>query len=239
MAVYNPAMEQAARERLEAKRQALIEQREEVQNALLIAAVMACVCWFALGYIGLIMALKLDGWLDAHAQWLNVTMLCLLVLAGIIVPPVALPRAVEQLWERHYAYIGQLLRTTDAGQLLFEPERWERVHEYLEARPWLKLSALSRPATLEAQVEFAADHWRALIALTDSRRPLARALWLDHLTRLSDETVVFLFNGCAVWVLLLLSGLLLFAGLLPFIPLTLWYVQNQAAQAAIIDYLLE
>ncbi len=232
-------MEQAARERLAAKREALIEQRDDVQSALLIAAIMACIVWLALGYVGVILALGLSRWLDGDGLWLNVSLLIALTLTGMLAPAVLVPRSIERLWQRHYAFISELLRTSDAGQLILQPERWERVHELLDDYPWLKLGALSRPHDLDAQVEFAADHWRALSALTRDQHGLRRAVFWGALTRLGDEVMVFLCNGCVIWFVLVIGAPFMYAGYVLFFPLTLWYVQNQAAQVAVIDFLLE
>ncbi len=232
-------MEQTARGRLELRRRVLLAQLDTARNVLVLAAIFNSLVWLALGSIWALASVVPERWQVDNGPMICMLVWIALVLACLWLVAVLERHGRERSWQRHYAFISELLRTSDAGQLILQPERWERVHELLDDYPWLKLGALSRPHDLDAQVEFAADHWRALSALTRDQHGLRRAVFWGALTRLGDEVMVFLCNGCVIWFVLVIGAPFMYAGYVLFFPLTLWYVQNQAAQVALIDFLLE
>jgi hypothetical protein len=231
-----------ARDKLRAKRKELEEQLDEVGSGAGIAGIFITSCVFVLGYIGLVMLLGLEDTLDRGAgQWINITLICVLFGAGMVLPVVYIPRWLKWMYRASYRRAWRWLKHTGASRYIMEQELWEELFAVIEEHAWLKLTGVSVPRTLDAQLELASDFWPVVEALAggDRRRLRWRVMW-GSLTHFSDTAAVVLFNGCLVYALMLLSGVLLF---LPLIPLYCgvlpMYAHRQGAQQALLDWLLD
>jgi hypothetical protein len=225
---------------MESRRKALDEQFDEAIPSLGMVSIMVCIVWLVLPYVFLMEALHLDKWLNAEGMWLNITILCALVLAGLVFPLIVLQRAAGRLRSRHHARITALLKQTDAAQFLLDDTRWEPVFELRTADSLLRYAVPARPLKFAGQLELAADYWRVIVVLTKGdRRRLNRALWLSKISATADKAFLWIFNGCLVWLLMFLGAIFLFVGgALLLIPWAVAFIENLAAEEAILDFLL-
>jgi hypothetical protein len=256
---YNPCMEQTARERLQAKREWILNQRLDIRLAVILVCVLVCAVWLMLGSD--LIRQDLEHWADFRvARWMGVPpakITCSaygvwLGLAALLVPTLLLPRWLDHVWRQHYARLSGLLRAFAAGQLLVGGEYWESARELLQGKPWLRFISMPHAGNLERQLELNAWHWRAVSVMAHGRRGLEDALVLGGLAWLWRRPLTAVYTYKIAWVLLAFS-LALYGGwdFWPFlfmvqcaltgvfILLTGGYVQNRAAQVAMIDLLLE
>lgn len=151
------------------------------------------------------------------------------------------PRTAQRIRERHYAFIAGLLKDSDASQLLLDTTRWDPIYELAQEEPLVRLALPPRPAKLVDQIELAADYWRVMLALTKgNRRKLRSAIFLSRLSRSADKSFLWLFNGCIVWLVMILGGIFMFCGgAAVLLPWAWAYMQNLAAEQAMLDYFLK
>lgn len=234
--------DKSARDKLRAKRKELLSQREDVASAAGFLGMFIGMVLLVLAYILLLQAI---GWEESMGEGIalvfNVIVLCVLVLVGMFAPLLLMQKWIERAWHRQYLRIWAYLKHTDAASLVMDQERWEPVFAILDSQPWLKLSGVRVPQSLDEQIELASDYWPVFIALArgDQRR-LRWHVLLGSAGRLADEAALFFFNGCVAYLLLVLTGFFLFIPLLPFMAVTLFlYTRHQGAQHALIDYFLD
>jgi len=231
-------------ERLKRKRLDIVSQYEVVQGALVWVALVGGIVLFTAG-LALFAALppvKDSGILDTRIGT-NIAVVVLIagILAAVSAPWSVIPWLTNRYWKRHYQAVWRWLEKTEMAQYVVDERRWEPVFALLEQYPWLKLTGVKRPQSLDEQIELASDYQLALRRLCrkrDSR--LFWPVWWGSTTRLADDVTVLLFNSCTV------LGCLMFGGALWFtigFPFWLWaillYFRRQATQTALIDYFLD
>lgn len=177
------------------------------------------------------------------------------IMAVLFVLALFLPRWNDEAWHSCSRLLEDRLRSTEAGQFLLQPESLSAALDVLPAWPWLRLLVQPQRKKLEQQVEFMASHWRTLLAIPGDRRKLSQAVWHSSLLLLTNWPMAVCIRYDAVWAFLLVISFMYMSfiymniwwsyipiiglALLCFIPLIRWHTQINAAQVAIIDFLLE
>ena len=232
----------SAHSSLRAKRTEIEGELEDVSSAAGLMGIMLGLVIPVGIWAGIAVALGIEDWLgEGFGLGVNIVILITLVLAGLFVPVYLIQHLMEQGFRRCYRYVFRWLKHTSAPKYIIQQELWDEVFAILDRRPLLKLTGVRMPRSLDEQIELASDYWPVVEALVrgDRRRLFWQVSW-GSLTRLSDTITLFVFNGCMTWVLLLLSGALLF---IPLVPITLvflpMFVRRQGAQQALIDWFLD
>ncbi len=229
----------SARQRLEAKRTALESELSDVADGAGLLGIFLGLFILVLSYLCLVMLLGIEDQLEHGFLFgVHVTVLCVLVLAGMLAPVFLVRHWLTLGYRKRYRHVWRWLKYTDAPKFVADQELWGEVFEILNRRPFLKLTGLRLPHSLDEQIELASDYWPVIEAMVrHNRRRLAWRVTWGSLARLSDTAAVFCFNGCMIWVLLLLTSFLLFLPLLPLYLVVLpLYVNRQGAQQALVDW---
>jgi len=234
-----------ARERLGKLRLQILRERKDVQTAMVTFVISTCAGWLLLG-LTLDQTFTSPPAFGAHLPPWTIVLYCCF-LAAILAPAWLLPAWYARVWRRQLARISGLLRQTEAGQQLLSLEYWDGVNELLKTKWWLQTTAAPRPITLERHLEFASCHWRALYSLYFGQRDLVRAVRPGGVSQLFAKPLWVLYGYSPVFALACFLIPFVFVVMwffaLPliayFLYLTTCYIQNHAAQLALIDFLLE
>lgn len=169
--------------------------------------------------------------------------------AVVLLTALIMPVGIVFAWRSSYLRFSKLLRGSMAGPLLLQPEVWASDHDAPRKLPWLRFETSCANGGLVRQIEYTACHWRSWLAIIRHKNSQVVPQLTDSVTWLCERPLSWAIGywgvgAMALAVLPLLMSfislcVLLIAGFIVCIPLILCHTQNQAAQVAIIDYLLE
>ncbi|MBN2081728.1 hypothetical protein JW859_05900 [bacterium] len=239
-----------AKDDLQGNRQELDSWREDIEGSAMLLSFFLTPVFIVLPVmLGLGHLLEpylgpAEDWLTGGSHWLGKTiaivMIILMVVGIIVVPGWLIPLWVKKWWDRHYTLAQRMLSEHDLALLLLSETFIERIFDYLNRSRWQKLAATHRPVTLKQKIEFASDYWRALFWIARGReRGLGRQVAWGNLVRLLDDIAPLAFNGCAGILVMAFSGPFVIIVAPLWILLVGWGIQQQAAQAALLDYFSE
>ena len=228
---YNPPVD--ANQRLDVLREKLMEEYTGVQTWFFLYGL---ILFLVLGAVLLVVMTALYG-SDAEPGGLTLG----LMLLGAVTLVVVILIATERCWQRQYRLVWRYLQYTSLAALVIDETVWDEVLAQARGNIALKASGLDRPRTLEELLELAADYWRYILAVAGGRDAATRQRMLgwDNGTRVYNNIVNSLCNGCLAYILLVALSTLLVV-LFPLMYMALhFYIKQHAAKSALIDYFVD
>jgi hypothetical protein len=239
----------SALEQLKTQRSALNDWKDYMMSSALLTAflyvplaiIMPFVLWInplLEPYLG-----DAGGWLESGAHPLGTTLavLTIILMVGsvLVVPIWIVPSIFEAWWKRYEQRTRRLLHTTTLPALVASRDGYISVSQATGDRPLLRLTFSREPRNLQERFEFAADYWRALFVVAEGKYDrLPNAVRMSNALRKLDGCTMWYANGCIAIFVLSITLPLWFITL----PLYLFSIgissQQQAVQAALLDYLI-
>lgn len=184
------------------------------------------------------------GWLESGAHPLGTTLAIIIIVVTVgsvlVVPIWIVPSVFEAWWKRYERRTRKLLRETTLPALVTGREGFISVSQVTGDRPLLRLTFSREPRNLHERFEFASDYWRALFVVAGGKyKKLPNAVRMSNLLRKLDGCTMWFANGCIAIFVLSITLPLWFITLPVYLFSIGLSTQQQAIQAALLDYLID
>ena len=235
-------------QRLDAKRGELAEWRDRIVTTAMLCGFL----FFPLLVITPVLILApvleplagpVETWFDFNGNAIGSSfgvILTLVLIVFTVAGPLWLaPMLINSYWKRHYSWIFSKLRDSTLPLLIMDDAALTPLWSALAEPPLLRLTATQRPKSLDQRIELASDYWRALSVIASSRHAgLKRAIFWGNATRMIDDVSPLIYNACVSTIVIAVLAPLFFFFMPLWIGVLVLTIQQQSAQAAMVDFFL-